>query len=147
MNYEIIEFNGKPARKYPDGAIRNEKGQLMQFPPSLEGKNIQNSEQASALAKRRKQLYLEAIEQGLQDAAPGYGTPHEAVRHIIKKRAQVAMSDEGRAGNDAARLVLEAADALQDKKQENVQVQRMEYTIDEETRALIMEIAHQKREA
>jgi hypothetical protein len=33
--YEVIEWEGRQARRYPDGAIRNEKGQAIALPPKL----------------------------------------------------------------------------------------------------------------
>lgn len=145
--YEIIEFRGQSARRYPDGCIRNEKGQLLVFPPHLEGKNITSPERASELGRRRRERYLEAIEAGLKDAQPGLDTPEEAVRRIIAKRARVAMTDEGRSGNDAAKLVFEAADILAEKKQQVVQVQKHEYVMDEETRNVLETLIRMKREA
>lgn len=142
-NYEVIEYEGQPARKYADGSIRDEKGHwLVRSSPAP----LFTTENASEMGKRRKQKMLEAVEQGVMDATE-MPNPYEAVSLLIKVRAQVALEDKGRAGNEAAKMVLEALDAKPDKQSETVQTQRMEYVIDPETLAMLEKIAQMKRDA
>ena len=64
-NWEQIQHNGVPARKYPDGSIRNEKGQMLQPIP---GKHTITQADASKLASRRYELKRKIIAEAANEA-------------------------------------------------------------------------------
>lgn len=136
--YEMIEFRGQPARLYPNGDIRNEKGHLLTRPERIKDMTI-TPENTQSFKNRRKEKMLEAIEAGVMKATDA-PDPAAAVMEIIARKAKVAMNDDGRVGNEATRIILDALDAYQDKKHENVQVQRHEYVVDEKTQRMLLEI-------
>ena len=98
LKYEVIEWEGKPARRYPSGVIRDELGHILHLPP----------EAARGMRQARKDIAKlvagEAITEGTNSS-----TPEEGAKKILKARLEVAMTDKGRAGNDAARMILIAA--------------------------------------
>lgn len=106
---EIITYEGKPARKYPDGTIRNERGQVVTRTP----------ESAKALADRRHQLAKDAIISGVKKAT-GEPTFYKAIEKLAAVRAEVAMKDKGRAGNDAYTKLLIQMDAYRPNQQVEV---------------------------
>lgn len=99
--YEIIEYEGKEARKYPNGVIRSPKGYIVFMPPEI----------ARGMERQRKVSGEERAREGIKLATQSE-SPEEAVMKIIRARALVAMTDNGRAGNDAAKLVLVASGFL-----------------------------------
>ena len=106
--YEIIEYEGKEARKYPDGVIRSPRGYIVFIPPEIAR---QHREQRTAKAKMSAE---QALAQGTKSE-----TPEEGWGKILMARIDVALNDKGRAGNDAARLVGIAAGYLtQERKLE-----------------------------
>ena len=143
--YEIIEFKGQPARLYhKDGSIRDEKGHVLKKPDYIMKYSI-TSELSKEYRSRRKELMLQAVEDGVIKATKA-ADPYAAMSRIIQRRAEVAMKDDGRAGNEAAKIVMEALDAYQDKKSENVNVQRNEYVIDEATQNMLLDIMSNRQE-
>lgn len=138
---EVLE-DGTEVRLYESGEKRNQNGQLIEAAP---WNKIITPEISREYQKRRKEKVLEAIEQKLVDVTKTHA-PAEAIAHIVGKRAEIAMRDESRTGNEAAKIVLSAVDAYQDKAvQENTNVTRHEYTIDEETKALFQQLLEQRR--
>jgi hypothetical protein len=108
VGYEIIEWEGKPARKYPSGLIKDERGHNLFLPPEI----------ARAMQQARKDIARlvagEAIAEGTNST-----TPEEGAKKILSARLEVALHDKGRAGNDAARMLLIAAGYYpQDRKVE-----------------------------
>jgi hypothetical protein len=93
-DYEIIVYEGKEARRYPNGIIRSPKGYILYLPPEVAR---QRKEQAIAKARISAE---EAVTKGT-----GSETPEEGWGKIIRARLEVAINDKGRAGNDATRLV------------------------------------------
>lgn len=141
--YTLLKVeDGVEHRQYENGDVRDQNGRLIVRPERIKDAEI-TQENALAMRQRRKDKMLEAVERGVMKATQA-DNPYEAVSHIISKRAKVAMTDEGRAGNDAAKLVLEALDAWQDKKNVKEEVQRHVYEIDPDTMALIEEMTRNR---
>lgn len=144
--YKLLKTDedGREWREYENGDIRDQQGLLLVRPQRVIDAAI--TPETSALYKqKRKEKILQAIEKGVMkvtDAPDEY----EAISRIVQRRAVVAMSDDGRAGNDAAKIVLSALDALQDKQQETIQTQRHVYEIDPETMAIIEQMVQMRRE-
>src|SRR5688572_6584492 len=130
--YTLLEVrdDGTEVRLYENGDKRNQNGQIIE---GYTGKDtIITAENSRFYRDLRKQKILTAIENGLMRVTDA-PNPSEAIAHIVTKRAEIAMTDNGRAGNDAAKIVLAAMDALPDKQAETIQTQRHEYSIDEDT--------------
>jgi len=95
-------------------------GKLVKGPgtygPNVTG--IQTSEDGRRLRQARTEKARAAAERGMIEAAEavdkahGYTAP-DAVRVIIKRRAEIAINDDGHAGNQAAEFVLKTAGQLQ----------------------------------
>jgi len=103
--YEIIEYEGQEARRYPDGVIRSTKGYVLSLPPDV----------ARELERRRRAIGEERAREGIMKGTQS-DTPEDAVMKIVRARAIVAITDQGRPGNDAAKLVLQAAGYLNPEK-------------------------------
>ena len=130
-------------RLYRDGSKRNKNGQLVEKPSWAVEITAETSRDYT---KRRKERILEAIEQKLIDVTRT-NVPAEAIAHIVGKRAEIAMTDEGKAGNDAARIVLQAVDAYQEKREQPLSsTTRHEYSIDAETRELLEQMLQERRQ-
>jgi hypothetical protein len=144
--YQVIgtDTDGKEIRLYEsDGSIRNWRGQLLvKHPQAVEI----TADTTHDYTKRRKQKILDAIEQNVMDITRT-NVPADAIGKIVGKRAEIAMNDNTRTGNDAARLVLQAIDAYQDKVDNTrTNVLRHEYSIDSETRALLDAMIQERRD-
>lgn len=145
--YELLKVEeGVEWRKYPNGHIRNQKGQLLVLPEEIRENHLITSENHHEFIEARKNRYLAAMEAGVTEGARAYGV-EEAMSKIMARRAQVALSDGGKAGNDAARIILDALDAYQDKRVRQENVQRQEYSIDPDTMAVLEKLLELKREA
>ena len=144
MNYTYIEYDGQQVRQYEDGTLRRDNGTLVKKPDFLAIHSF-TPELAQKAHETRKKRILEAIEQGVMRVTEA-PNPAEAIGRIIEKRARVAMNDEGRAGNEASKIVLLALDALQDKKQETIQTQRHEYTMDADTLRIVEAMVRARRD-
>jgi hypothetical protein len=144
--YKVLETkpDGHEVRLYEDGSKRDERGWLLELAPGIRDTVIRTPERAREVHEIRKRKILERIEQGVTDALKA-DTPYHAIAYIIATRAKVAMESDGREGNDAAKLVLQAMDAFQDKRETHTTVQRNEYVMDDETRDIIMRIVEAKR--
>lgn len=144
--YELIsrdEVTGDEVRLYQDGSKRNQKGHLLEYLET--GGAIITAETARQYHALRKQKILESIEQTLTDITKTK-LPADAIAAIVGKRAQIAMNDDTRTGNEAAKIVLSAVDAYQDRKMETKeQVTRHEYTIDDDTRRLLTALIRERR--
>jgi len=143
--YEIIgqDEEGREIRLYAsDGSIRNWRGQLIEQHPNAKLITPDNN---ATFQKRRKQKILEAIEAKITDVTK-MNHPAEAIAAIVGKRALVAMKDNTRTGNDAAKIVLAAVDAYQDKAETRTDVLRHEYAIDQQTRELLEQLARERRD-
>lgn len=140
--YTLVEYNGNTYRDYGDGILRNERGQLAVKPensPSI------TSDNAHIYLAQRKAKILQAIESKLTDITKTR-LPSEAIAAIVGKRAEIAMNDDTRTGNEAAKIVLSAVDAYQNKQTDNnTTTQRHEYSIDAETQRLLHAILQERR--
>jgi hypothetical protein len=130
-------------RLYDNGDKRNELGHLLEN--NGKGNEIITPETARTYHAMRKQKILAAIESKLKDVTKT-NAPAEAIAAIVGKRAQIAMTDDTRTGNDAAKIVLLAVDAYQNKTTEQAQITRHEYTVDEETRLLLHAMIQDRRD-
>jgi hypothetical protein len=139
--YTLLEVmsDGTEKRQYKDGTIRNQNGQLLVLPESMKD-SIITAETSEHYRSLRKQKILRAIEGKIQDVTRT-NAPADAIAAIVGKRATIAMKDKTRTGNDAAKIVLSALDAYQDKAETRTNVLRNEYTIDDDTRRLLQRIA------
>jgi hypothetical protein len=143
--YELLSMDehGNEVRLYENGHLRNQNGQLLTAPPNAVKITAETSH---AYNRRRKEKILEEIEKSVMDITRT-NVPAEAIGAIVGKRAKVAMTDEGKTGNDAARIVLQALDAYQERVEETrTNVLRHEYVIDDETIALLEKITRMKRD-
>lgn len=132
--FELIEVkeDGTEVRKYEDGTLRNQNGRMLALP---EGLPLITSENAHSFHRMRKEKTLRAIEERVMDVTKTK-IPSDAIGRIVAKRAEIAMRDKGRVGNEAAKIVLAAMDAYQDKVQQAT-VTRNEYAMDGETLAIL----------
>lgn len=142
--YEVIgtDENGREIRRYEDGSIRDNKGRMvvkLDSPAPL-----LNPELVRQYRQARKERILEAVEKGLTDVTRTR-LPEEAISAIVKKRAKIALTDNGKAGNDAARIVLQVIDAYQNKGEETTHTTRHEYALDDETKALLETMLERRR--
>lgn len=144
--YELLgidENTGDEIRLYDDGSKRNQKGHLLEYLGS--GGELITQETARQYQQLRKQKILESIESTLKDVTKT-NLPADAIAAIVGKRAKIAMTDDTRTGNEAAKIVLSAVDAYQDKVSSGtVNTQRHEYTIDDDTKRLLTAILHERR--
>lgn len=134
--YELLEIrqDGTEVRRYQNGDIRNQNGRLLERPDSHRMHEI-TSENAHRYHQMRKEKILRAIESRVMDITKT-NIPADAVGAIVAKRAEIAMKDNTRIGNEAAKIVLQAIDAYQDKV-EKATVTRNEYAMDAETIAVL----------
>jgi len=142
MDYKIIEFKGKQAREYPDGSIRDELGRML---AKLDNNGMDiTPTNARDFHKMRKEKILKAVEEGVMRVTDA-PNPAEAIGRLVGKRAEIAMNDNTRTGNDAAKIVLMAMDALQDKRQETVNTTRNEDILDAETMRIVEQLVAMRR--
>lgn len=94
--YELIEYKGRPARQYPNGVIRSERGAILHMPSNV-AKAIQRAEQDIARV---------AAVEGMNEAT-GKDDYFESIKELFRRRTEVAMNDKTRAGNEALRIVLQ----------------------------------------
>lgn len=143
-SYQLLEIkdNGDEVRLYENGDKRNQLGQIVEY--GGQGKLI-TAETSRDYAQRRKAKILREIEAKLTDITKT-NAPAEAIAAIVGKRAEIAMKDTTRTGNEAAKIVLSAVDAYQTKAEEHTQVIQHEYTVDDETRALLHAMIQERRD-
>jgi hypothetical protein len=143
--YELIEIrdDGTEVRRYEDGTIRNQRGQMLVLPDSLPP--LITSENAHEYHKMRKDKILRAIESRVMDITKTK-IPADAIGAIVAKRAKIAMEDNTRIGNEAAKIVLQVIDAYQDKV-EKATVTRNEYAMDGDTLALLQSMMDARQRA
>ena len=111
--YEIVEYKGEDCKHYPytgayiwvkTGKIMGNQGGRVDF-------------DAAALVAIGRRQRREAIIDGLTKAAIEQGVgvvPTAMLSEIIRKRAEVAATNDARAGNDAAKLIFQLADYIED---------------------------------
>lgn len=88
MEYEAIEYNGQPARKYPDGSIRNERGHWLTAHPA--GHTI-TQEDASTLARSYhdsvRHRVRERLTAEMRSFRPSINTDADTYAEIVTKKA------------------------------------------------------------
>lgn len=135
--------NGNEVRQYENGYIRNQNGQIIVLP---ENAPVITSENARQYHQMRKQKILDAIEREITDLTRT-NAPADAIAKIVRKRAEIALKDKGKSGNDAAKIVLSAVDAYQNKAAEgSTNVLRHEYVMDDSTRDLLERMLRDRRD-
>jgi hypothetical protein len=143
--YVLLEIrdDGTEVRQYPNGDIRNQKGQIIESVNlSAHAITPDNARQYHAM---RKDKILRAIESRVMDITKT-NIPADAIGAIVGKRAEIAMNDDTRTGNEAAKIVLQALDAYQQKDTgDKTTTIRNEYVLDDKTREIVMRIAESRR--
>ena len=107
--YEVIEYEGQPARKYPDGSIRNSSGHWLAVHPGGQAALITSENaremQASAVNKKRAVMMAAANREVPPELIAEYGSyAHVAERAQTLQR--IATSPE------AGKAAVMAHDAL-----------------------------------
>ena len=140
QKYEIVEYEGKSVRKYPDGSLRDEEGLFIRPSSSLAITSERAKELATIRWAKARQSAIDAIKQ-----ETGVENEWDGVKAILRKRVQVALTDSGRAGNDAAKMVLQAADVLRDHRIKEVIVNHG-YEVSPRMIELLKEVARLKND-
>lgn len=95
VGYEIIEYRGQEARRYPNGVIRSNKGYILHMPSEV-AKSVKAEQ-----IRRGQESAQDALRHGTRSE-----TPEEGWGKVIMKVVDRAMQDKnGRVANDAARLL------------------------------------------
>ncbi len=143
MEYEIITLDdGRQARKYPDGSFRETNGQIIK--PPTNAKQI-TSANAREMRIRRQEVAKRKALEALRDGT-GEVNGLAGWKKILIKRVQVALENDQRPGNDATKLIGQAAGLLSTSREENQErTIRHEYTIDDDTLNLLESIVKLKQ--
>lgn len=128
--FEIVDYKGEPAKHYPyTGAYISVKtGQI------IGNEGGRKDFDAAALNAIGRSQRREAIIDGLTKAAIEQGVgvvPTAMLSEIVRKRAEVAATNDARAGNDAAKLIFQLADYIEDDSGEEGPALRLD--MDKET--------------
>lgn len=105
--YEVIEYEGKPARLYPDGAIRNDKGQLLQ--PHPKGVEHQITTENSREYKARRWMLAEErtaqwITKEAQSVDPAIQDVFDAHAYMMSKQYVNIMESDKPNMDDAEKI-------------------------------------------
>lgn len=136
---DVSERYGRPAWEYSDGSIRGEGGRLIETIP---GGELITADNAREMAQRHRDAMRDAVVQGVIEGT-GKATAPDAIQAVMAKRAEVAVSDTGRAGNDAARIVID----MLGLKAPDVSVTQVQHTIDDRTSVLLDAILSKQERA
>lgn len=98
--FEIVEHKGRQVRKYPNGTLRGDHGEIVGM----------SSERARWMGQKRREQGAQIARRAIRHYTQSE-TVAEGLEKLIGKRVEVAMTDKGRAGNDAARFVAIMAEA------------------------------------
>lgn len=136
--YEIVEHEGQMVRKYPDGSLRKNNGAIVRI----------SAERSELMRRGRKIKGMIQAGKAIQEATDSE-TVEEGVKKILKARVEVAVNDRGRAGNDAAKLVLLASGHISNERKVDV-TKEVKHTagfeMDEETMEILRKIVEHRRE-
>lgn len=143
--FEIVELpDGTQGKKWANGSITNAKGHIV---VAAENSNrIVTREDAQEMVAKRVAKRKETIEKYVTAAvrkktkASGAFQSDDALGVLLAKRAEVALEDNGRAGNDAAKLVLHVLEALPDQKKNEVKVTH-QHELSDKTVEMLRELA------
>lgn len=140
-----VDDEGNEVRRYKDGTLRNQNGQALSK-PNVFNEHLITSDTARTYHALRKAKILREIEAKLQDVTKT-NAPASAIAAIVGKRAEIAMNDDTRTGNEAAKIVLSAVDAYQDKQTaDQTTTIRNEYALDDKTRELFERMTRERRD-
>lgn len=141
--YEVIEFNGRPARRYQDGAIRDERGRMLANLPGTEDKRI-NAENAPALSRRRAENYrraaLRRIVGEAQSVDPSVSTGADAYA-IVAAKQWAALMDYDKPRIDELKTLRDLMTGLEAVNDAPAQVVTHVHQMDADTVALLEQIA------
>lgn len=103
--YEVIEYEGKSARLYPDGSIRNERGHWLAMHPN--SRPI-TSETARTMAQIRHEKARERVRarvmEEIHSFAPSVTTPEDAYAEIVAKQSLTLMDSQKPRFDDVEKL-------------------------------------------
>lgn len=144
-DFEMVVLpDGTQGKQWKNGSITRLNGTI--FKPSDNAVKIVTSEQAVEMAEKRHEKRKETIEKAVTKAVKrvtkvrGAFASDDALGAILAKRAMVALTDEGRAGNDAAKLVFHVLEALPDQKKGEQKVVH-QHQLSDKTVELLKELA------
>lgn len=117
-NYEIIEHEGQPARLYPDGSIRDDRGYFLAPHPKSQPFDSNSGQEAG----RKRWLRLQeaasrGVERAIREAKPanryiGSSEAWEEIVYHLVRRIMDQLQEEGgnlRSVTEALRFASEAA--------------------------------------
>jgi len=115
--YEIVEYNGREARRYPDGSIRDSKGAFMALPPYLPEITTDNARDMIRLREaKRMRLYAAGAQLAVENKQliERYGEDAHIVERGRTLQEIASTADAGKAAVMAA-AHLDKAQGLMDK--------------------------------
>lgn len=143
--FEIVDLpDGTQGKKWENGSVTRMNGTLV-YPADNAGK-IVTSEQAREMAAKRHEARRETIEKYVQAEAAkhvkatGAFSTDDALGVLAAARARVALNDEGRAGNDAAKLIFMLLEAMPDSKKNEQRIVH-QHQLSEKTVEVLKELA------
>ena len=147
--YEIIEYNGRQARRYPDGSIRDERGRMLANLPGTENKAI-TSQNAPALARKRAENYRRAaVRRIVGEAAavdPSISSGADAFAIVAARQWAALMDYEKPRIEDLQRMRDLMTGADDKRKEEEGRTVTHIHQMDAATVALLERIAKQQAE-
>lgn len=149
-DFEPVELpDGTQGKKWSNGSITRLDGTI--FKPSDNAVKIVTSEDSQAMIAKRQEKRRHTIEKYVTEAvkkrvrkATGAFMSDDALGALAAKRAVVALTDEGRAGNDAAKFVFQVMDAMPEKVKETTIVHQHE--LSPRAIELLKEVARQRND-
>lgn len=139
--YEVIEFNGRPARRYQDGAIRDERGRML---ANLPGTKPITQENTHELARLRVEKYrraaLRRIVGEAQSVDPSVSTGADAYA-IVAAKQWAALMDYDKPRIDELKTLRDLMTGLEAVNDAPSQVVTHVHQMDADTVALLEQIA------
>jgi hypothetical protein len=104
--YELIEYKGGTARRYKDGSIRNERGQML---VKLESPAAEiTPANARSLAQKRWEAHTERVRQRVTEELaatfPGVTTPEDAYAEVVAAQTMTLVGSEHPRFDDVDKL-------------------------------------------
>ena len=144
--YEVIEYNGRQARRYKDGSIRDEKGRMLTNLPGTEDKVI-TAQNAPALAllrvERKRQRVQAGANAAIRERFPDSfdGIDDDYIEAIAQQVTYKALDKLDPKQVDAARFIFSETGVGEKQQAENPQVVTHVHQMDAATVALLERIA------
>ena len=136
--FEIVDYNGEKAKHYPyTGAYISVKtGRIMGNQGGRQ--DFDGSAMVTIAQTKKREAILDALT--MVAIERGFGAvPTATLVEIIKKRAEIAIDNEGRDGGEAAKLILALSDYTEEKSSSQGPAVRIDiYT--EESKAIIKKL-------